>query len=248
MGFVSAGASRGLTQADDFARAHNSLTTDRLRSATCCYAIRWWYFPSSTGEAFAAGNDWKEAVGIPSRQGISRFPRSRLGVPPRRLSPALRRWALKRFLPRIPWGLLCIIAVATMSGGASFILTYFGSEDAEWLFWIGVVWIILDAGGLVGAMIFMRSVYRRRGRQLLALVERGTVCNARVLANQVDYFASANGVPKIVVALEVDGRPMEIRAFDSDDADLFPPDSVLHVLYAESIPGIVFPTSQIPVI
>ena len=163
------------------------------------------------------------------------------------MSPALRRWALQRFVPRIRWGLIGIIAAATMSGGASFILTYFSAAAADWVLWIGISWLVLDAGGLLGIILFMRSAYRQRGRQLLKLVERGMVCRARVLANQIDYAAaSANGVPKIVVALEIEGRSMEIRGFDSDDAYLFPPDAVLEVVYAESIPGLVYPAARIP--
>lgn len=186
-------------------------------------------------------------MGIPTTRGQSRFLGSRLGQPPRQVSPALRRWALKRFVPRLRWGLLCAIAAATMSGGISFVVTYFSSA-IEWLFWVGVAWIGLDFVALIGTLIFMRAGHRRRGRQLLALVERGMVRYARVLANHVDYATPANGSPKIVVALEIDGRSMEIRGFDSDDADLFPPDAVLEVVYAENIPGIVFPTSRIPAI
>lgn len=135
-----------------------------------------------------------------------------------------------------------------MSGGISFILTYFSSAESDWLLWVGISWIALDAGVLIAIGLVMRAAHRRRGRQLLSLVELGTVRHARVLANHVDYAAPANGVPKIVVALEIDGRLIEIRAFDSNDADLFPPDSELEVVYAESIPEMVFPTSRIPVI
>jgi hypothetical protein len=155
---------------------------------------------------------------------------------------------LKRFVPRFPWGLLCTVVAAAMSGGITFIVTYFSSREVDWLLWIGISWIVLDVGALIVALVFMRAAHRRRGRQLLALVERGTVRHARVLANHVDYAARTNGTPKIVVALEIDGHSMEIRAFDSDDAHLFPPDAELEVVYAESIPEIVFPTSRIPVI
>jgi hypothetical protein len=134
-----------------------------------------------------------------------------------------------------------------MSGGITFVLTSFSSA-IEWLFWVGIFWIGLDFVALVAALIFLRVGYWRRGRQLLTLVERGMVRYARVLANHVDYATPANGSPKIVVALEIDGRSMEIRGFDSDDADLFPPDAVLEVVYAENIPEIVFPTSRIPAI
>jgi hypothetical protein len=187
-------------------------------------------------------------VGVPSTRAHSRFPRSRLGLPPRQLSPALRGWALKRFAPRIRWWVLCTIAAATMLGGVSFIATYFTSVQADWVLWVGVSWIVLDVGGVVGIILFMRAAHRRRGRQLLALLERGTVRRARVLANQVDYAAPANGAPQLAIALEIDGRTMEIRAFDSRDVDLFPPDAELDVVYAESIPEIVFPASRIPLI
>jgi hypothetical protein len=154
---------------------------------------------------------------------------------------------LKRFVPRIRWGIRCLVALATLSGGVSFILTYFGSPESDWLLWVGVSWTCVDVGVLVGTTLFVRAAHRRRGRQLLALVERGLVRRARVLANQVDYGAPAHGPPKIVVALEIDGRSVEVRAFDSDDADLFPPGTVCEVVCIESIPEMVFPISRIPV-
>jgi hypothetical protein len=134
-----------------------------------------------------------------------------------------------------------------MSGGISFVVTSFSLAEADWLFWVGISWIVLDVGALAWIVLFTRAAYRRLGRQLLALVECGTVRHARVLANQVDYAASVNGAPKIVVALEIDGRLVEIRAFDRNDAGLFPPNTELEVLYAETIPEMVFPTSQIPI-
>jgi hypothetical protein len=116
------------------------------------------------------------------------------------------------------------------------------------MFWVGISWIVLDVGTLSGILTFIATAHRHRGRLLLALLEYGTVRRAQVLANQVDYAASANGAPKLVVALEIEGRAVEIRAFDYDDADLFPAEAELEVLYATSVPDLVFPTSRIPAI
>lgn len=174
------------------------------------------------------------------------IPRSRFGPPPRRLSPALRGWALARFAPRIGWRLPCIVTAITLLGGVSFVETSLTLSEARWMFWVGVVWIAMVVVALTCIILFIATAHRRRGRLLLELIERGTVYRARVLANQVDYAAPANGAPKLVVALDIEGYPMEIRAFDYDDADLFPTEAVLDVLYAASVPGMVFPTARIP--
>ena len=155
---------------------------------------------------------------------------------------------MKRFAPRIGWRLPCIITAITMLGGVSFIATSLTSTDAGWMFWVGIAWIVLDVGALTGIILLVATAHRRRGRLLLALLENGTARHARVLANQVDYAASGNGAPKLVVALEIDGYSMEIRAFDYDDADLFPAEAELEVLYAASVPNMVFPTARIPAI
>jgi hypothetical protein len=135
-----------------------------------------------------------------------------------------------------------------MLGGVSFVVTSLTVAEAAWMFWVGTLWIVLDAGALTGILVFVATAHRRRGRLLLALLEWGTVRRARVLANQVDYAAAANGAPKLVVALEIEGRALEIRAFDYNDADLFPAEAELDVLYAASVPDMVFPTSRIPAI
>jgi hypothetical protein len=155
---------------------------------------------------------------------------------------------MKRFAPRIGWRLLCIITAVALLGGVSFIVTSLTSTEADWMFWVGISWIVLDVGGLAGIILLVATARRRRGRLLLALLECGTVRRARVLASQVDYAAPVNGAPKLVVALEIEGSSMEIRGFDYDDADLFPPEAVLEVLYAASVPDMVFPTSRIPAI
>jgi hypothetical protein len=155
---------------------------------------------------------------------------------------------MKRFAPRIGWRLPCIITAIAMLGGVSFIVTSFTSTDADWMFWVGISWIVLVVGGLTGIILLVATARRRRGRLLLELLECGTVRRARVLASQVDYAAPVNGAPKLVVALEIEGCSMEIRAFDYDDADLFPAEAVLEVLYAASIPDMVFPTARIPAI
>ena len=155
---------------------------------------------------------------------------------------------MKRFAPRIGWRLPCIIAVSTLLGGVSFIVTSLTSNEAGWMFWVGISWVVLDVGALGGIILLVATAHRRRGRLLLALLEWGTVRRARVLANQVDYAAAANGAPKLVVALEIEGRALEIRAFDYNDADLFPAEAELDVLYAASVPDMVFPTSRIPAI
>ena len=185
-------------------------------------------------------------MALASTRRYSTYPDSRLGPPPRQLSPALRGWAMKRFAPRIGWRLPCIITAITLLGGVSFIVTSLTSNEAGWMFWVGISWVVLDVGALSGIILFVATAHRRRGRLLLALLECGTARRARVLANQVDYAASANGAPKLVIALEIEGYSMEIRAFDYDDADLFPPQAVLEVLYAASVPDMVFPTSRIP--
>ena len=107
---------------------------------------------------------------------------------------------------------------------------------------------MLDIGGLTGVILLVATARRRRGRSLLELLECGTVRRARVLASQVDYAAPVNGAPKLVVALEIEGRALEIRAFDYNDADLFPAEAELDVLYAATVPDMVFPTSRIPAI
>jgi hypothetical protein len=155
---------------------------------------------------------------------------------------------MKRFAPRIGWRLPCVITVTTLLGGVSFIVTSLTSMEADWMFWVGVSWIVVVVGGLSGIILLVGTARRRRGRLLLELLECGTVRRARVLASQVDYAAPVNGAPKLVVALEIEGCSMEIRAFDYDDADLFPAEAVLEVLYAASIPDMVFPISQIPAI
>jgi hypothetical protein len=155
---------------------------------------------------------------------------------------------MKRFAPRIGWRLPCIITAITMLGGVSFILTSLTSADADWMFWVGISWVVLNVSGLTGVILLVVTACRRRGRLLLALLECGTAHRARVLASQVDYAAPVNGAPKLVVALEIEGFSMEIRAFDYDDADLFPAEAVLEVLYAASIPDMVFPTARIPTI
>jgi hypothetical protein len=188
------------------------------------------------------------AVGLASTRRYSTYPASRLGPPPRQLSPALRGWAMKRFAPRIGWRLPCIVTAIAMLGGVSFVATSLTSTDADWMFWVGISWIVLDVGGLTGVILLVATARRRRGRLLLELLECGTVRRARVLASQVDYAAPVNGAPKLVVALEIEGCSVEIRAFDYDDADLFPAEAVLEVLYAASIPDMVFPTSGIPAI
>jgi hypothetical protein len=195
------------------------------------------------------GCDWKKTeVGLPSTRIRSTYPGSRLGLPPRQLSPALRGWAIKRFAPRIGWRLPCTVTAITMLGGVSFVVTSLTVAGADWMFWVGAWWIVLNAGALTGILLFVTTAHRRQGRLLLALLEWGTVRRARVLANQVDYAARANGAPKLVVALEIDGRALEIRAFDYNDADLFPAGTGLDVLYAANIPDMVFPTSRIPAI
>jgi len=155
---------------------------------------------------------------------------------------------MKRFAPQFGWRLPCIVTVITLLGGVSFIVTSLTSTQADWMFWVGILWIVLDVGGLTGISLLVATAHRRRGRLLLALLECGTVRRARVLASQVDYAAPVNGAPKLVVALEIEGCSMEIRAFDYDDADLFPAEAVLEVLYAASVPDMVFPTSRIPAI
>jgi len=155
---------------------------------------------------------------------------------------------MKRFAPQFGWRLPCIVTVITLLGGVSFIVTSLTSTQADWMFWVGILWIVLDVGGLTGISLLVATAHRRRGRLLLALLECGTVRRARVLASQVDYAAPVNGAPKLVVALEIEGYSMEIRAFDYDDADLFPAEAVLEVLYAASVPDMVFPTSRIPAI
>ena len=190
----------------------------------------------------------KIEVGLPSSRRLSTYTGSRFAPPPRQLSTALRGWAIKRFAPRIGWRLPCIITAVTMLGGVSFVVTSLTVAEAAWMFWVGTLWIALDAGALTGILVFVATAHRRRGRLLLALLEWGTVRRARVLANQVDYAAAANGAPKLVVALEIEGRALEIRAFDYNDADLFPAESELDVLYAASVPDMVFPTSRIPAI
>ena len=190
----------------------------------------------------------KTEVALPSTRRHSTFPRSRLGPPPRQLSPALRGWALQRFAPRIGWRLPCMITAISMLGGVSFILTSLTSTEADWRLGVGIAWIVLDIGALTGIGLFITAAHRRRGKLLLALLECGTVRSARVLANQVDYAAPANGAPKLLVALEIGDYVMEIKAFDYNDADLFPAEAVLEVLYSASIPEIVFPTARIPAI
>lgn len=170
----------------------------------------------------------------------------RLGPPPRQLSPPLRDWALKRFTLRIRWRLVCTVGAATMLGGASFVVSYFTSADETWMLWLGVSWIVLDIGVLIGIILLMRADGLQRGRQLRALLECGTVRSALVIANQVDYAARVNGVPRLAIALSIEGQPIEIRTFDSNDAALFQPGAMIPVLYDESIPDMVFPTSRIP--
>ena len=155
---------------------------------------------------------------------------------------------MKRFAPRIGWRLPCIITAITLLGGVSFIVTSLTSMESDWMFWVGVAWIAMVVGGLTGIILLVATARRRRGRLLLALLECGTVRRARVLASQVDYAAPVNGAPKLVVALEIEGRALEIRAFDYNDADLFPAEAELDVLYAASVPDMVFPTSRIPAI
>jgi hypothetical protein len=199
-------------------------------------------------EAFARLRLEKIEVGLPSTRRLSTYTGSRFAPPPRQLSTALRGWAIKRFAPRIGWWLPCIITVIAMLGGVSFIVTSLTVAEAAWMFWVGALWIVLDAGALTGILVFVATAHRRRGRLLLALLEWGTVRRARVLANQVDYAAAANGAPKLVVALEIEGRALEIRAFDYNDADLFPAEAEIDVLYAATVPDMVFPTSRIPAI
>lgn len=116
----------------------------------------------------------------------------------------------------------------------------------EWLLWGGIGWIAFDLAIVGGIVILTKARGAWKGRQLLALLERGQVGQAQVIANRVDYSIKVNGAPRRVVTLSVEGRPMEIRTFDNNFANLFAEGDAIEVLYDERIPKMVFPTSQIP--
>ena len=177
----------------------------------------------------------------------------------RSLSPALRAWALRRFAPVIRTWVLVVVGVANMIGGVLFLVSYFFGTNfrgpgnqietaPEWLLWMGIVWIVLDLGMVGGIVVFAKARGAKKGKQLLALLERGHVGYAQIVANQVDYSIRINGAPRRILALAVEGRPMEIRTFDNNFANLFPEGEVIEVFYDKSIPGMVFPTSQVPAI
>jgi len=177
----------------------------------------------------------------------------------RLLSPALRAWALQRFAPAIRTWVLVVVGGANMIGGVAFLVAYFGSDSwrsasgqiesaPQWLLWTGIGWIAFDVGLTGGIVAFAKARGAKKGRQLLALLERGHIGLAEIVANRVDYSIRINGAPRRILALAVDGRPMEIRTFDNNFADLFPAGEVIEVVYDESVPGMVFPTSQVPAI
>ena len=113
---------------------------------------------------------------------------------------------------------------------------------------MGIGWIVLDLGMVGGIVVFAKARGAKKGKQLLALLERGHIGHAQIVANQVDYSMRINGAPRRILALAIEGRPMEIRTFDNNFANLFPEGEVIEVFYDESIPGMVFPTSQVPAI
>jgi hypothetical protein len=116
-----------------------------------------------------------------------------------------------------------------------------------------LVWTI--AGGIVacfvlafGALLLgLRILGQRKRRKWRFVLENGSVMQAVVTGNLVDYSIRVNRAPRRRVRLQIDGSRIEFSTFDPNFANLFEPGKTLEVIYHPRHPDAVLPTSLLPV-
>ena len=173
---------------------------------------------------------------------------SRLGPPPRTLTPQMEAYAAHSGWQTNTW---VLVVLGTVFTGCGLIVLFAvmpavaGSEGAgsETVFWFvfGLFWI-----GLTPAYLgIFRFFQWNRKRKVKFVLENGQVLKAAISSNQTNWSYKVNGAPQRIVTMELAGKPFTLKTFNYSLADELPTGATIEILYHEKYPKTIIPTSRL---
>ena len=99
---------------------------------------------------------------------------------------------------------------------------------------------------IVAIIVVTKLLGKSKQKKRRFVLENGSVGNATIVANLIDYSLQINGAPRRTVQMQIDGQPVEFSTFDHNFANLFPQGHTIEVVWHPQAPDATMPVSMLP--